>query len=160
MIGCVIQSPLGNIRIGRDDTGITELKFTEEPVSISEDELLCRCAQELEEYFLGNRTVFDLPLSLKGTEFQKKVWNILTDIPYGHTETYGSIALKAGNPQASRAVGSACHNNLVWILIPCHRVIGKNGSLTGYAGGIERKQKLLEMEKKNASRIPDAQSHQ
>ena len=160
MIGCVIQSPLGNIRIGRDDTGITELKFTEEPVSISEDELLCRCAQELEEYFLGNRTVFDLPLSLKGTEFQKKVWNILTDIPYGHTETYGSIALKAGNPQASRAVGSACHNNPVWILIPCHRVIGKNGSLTGYAGGIERKQKLLEMEKKNASGIPDAQSHQ
>lgn len=160
MIGCVIQSPLGNIRIGRDDTGITELKFTEEPVSISEDELLCRCVQELEEYFLGNRTVFDLPLSLKGTEFQKKVWNILTDIPYGHTETYGSIALKAGNPQASRAVGSACHNNPVWILIPCHRVIGKNGSLTGYAGGIERKQKLLEMEKKNASGIPDAQSHQ
>lgn len=160
MIGCVIQSPLGNIRIGRDDTGITELKFTEEPVSISEDELLCRCAQELEEYFLEKRTVFDLPLSLKGTEFQKKVWNILADIPYGHTETYGSIALKAGNPQASRAVGSACHNNPVWILIPCHRVIGKNGSLTGYAGGIERKQKLLEMEKKNASGIPDAQSHQ
>ncbi|MBE6121877.1 MAG: methylated-DNA--[protein]-cysteine S-methyltransferase [Erysipelotrichaceae bacterium] len=160
MIGCVIQSPLGNIRIGRDDTGITELKFTEEPVSISEDELLCRCAQELEEYFLGDRTVFDLPLSLKGTEFQKKVWNILTDIPYGHTETYGSIALKAGNPQASRAVGSACHNNPVWIMIPCHRVIGKNGSLTGYAGGIDRKQKLLEMEKKNASGITDAQSHQ
>ena len=160
MIGCVIQSPLGNIRIGRDDTGITELKFTEEPVSISEDELLCRCAQELEEYFLGDRTVFDLPLSLKGTEFQKKVWNILTDISYGHTETYGSIALKAGNPQAARAIGSACHNNPVWILIPCHRVIGKNGSLTGYAGGIERKQKLLEMEKKNASGITDAQSHQ
>lgn len=160
MISCVIQSPLGNLRICRDETGIAEVKFTEELVSPSEDELLCRCTQELHEYFQGKRTAFDLPLSLKGTEFQKKVWNILADIPYGHTETYGSIAQKAGNPQASRAVGSACHNNPVWILIPCHRVIGKNGSLTGYAGGIERKQKLLDMEKKNTSGIPDAQSDQ
>lgn len=101
---------------------------------------------QLDEYFRGQRSRFDLPFLLIGTEFQKSVWNYLIQIPYGQVRSYGQIAAAIGNPKAARAVGSACNRNPLWILIPCHRVVGKNGSLTGYAGGLSMKQALLELE--------------
>ena len=105
--------------------------------------------EELDEYFKGNSKVFDIPLKIEGTEFQRKVWNALLEIPYGETRTYLDIAKQIGNSKACRAVGMANHNNKIMILIPCHRVIGSNKKLVGYAGGIDVKEKLLEIEKKN-----------
>lgn len=104
---------------------------------------------QLDAYFKGELTRFNLELKLDGTPFQKKVWQALVDIPYGQTLSYGELAEKIGNPKASRAVGMANGKNPVSIIIPCHRVIGKNGSLTGFGGGIEIKKQLLELEKKN-----------
>ena len=106
------------------------------------------CKQELEEYFAGTRQTFDLPLAPKGTAFQQKVWAALREIPYGQTRSYGEIAAIVGNPKASRAVGMANNQNPISILIPCHRVIGKDGSLTGYGGGTEKKKWLLELEQR------------
>lgn len=111
-------------------------------------ELVKDCETELSEYFAGKRRGFDLPLSPEGTDFQKNVWNHLQEIPYGETRTYGELAAMAGNRKASRAVGMANHCNPLLILIPCHRVIGADGSLTGYAAGIEAKKFLLTMEKR------------
>lgn len=105
-----------------------------------------RAFEELEEYFLGRRREFDLPLSPDGTEFQKRVWAALREIPYGETRSYSEIAGQVGNPKAVRAVGMANHRNPIAIMIPCHRVIGKNGSLTGYAGGLDLKERLLKLE--------------
>lgn len=114
-------------------------------------ELLKDCEAQLAEYFSGERRVFDLPLSPEGTDFQKNVWAHLRDIPYGETRTYGELAEMAGNKKASRAVGMANHCNPILILVPCHRVIGANGSLTGYAAGIEAKKFLLALEKRVAA---------
>ena len=108
--------------------------------------LLLRAREELEEYFAGRRREFDLPLSPHGTPFQRQVWQALRTIPYGSTCTYGQLAAAVGNPRAARAVGMANHRNPLPILIPCHRVIGSTGSLTGYAGGVERKRLLLSIE--------------
>ena len=105
----------------------------------------------LDEYFAGKRTSFDLPLEPEGTPYRKKVWQVLTEIPYGQTMTYGEIARRTGNPQASRAVGGANHHNPIPIVIPCHRVIGAGGKLTGYAGGLPRKEFLLALER---NRLP------
>jgi methylated-DNA-[protein]-cysteine S-methyltransferase len=104
---------------------------------------LPEAVRQLEEYFAGNRRVFDLPLHLDGTEFQLRVWRALTEIPYGETRSYGELAQYIGNPNASRAVGLANGRNPISILVPCHRVIGADGSLTGYGGGLPRKQWLL-----------------
>lgn len=101
---------------------------------------------QLGEYFAGRRRQFDLGLDLDGTPFQRAVWDILLEIPYGKTATYGEIASRLGRPGAARAVGSANHQNPVPIVIPCHRVIGQNGTLTGYAGGLELKARLLSHE--------------
>lgn len=106
-------------------------------------------AEELSEYFSGKRKEFTFKYELHGTEFQKKVWQELTKIPYGETRSYGQIAAEVGNPKASRAVGMANNRNPIVIAVPCHRVIGANGSLTGYAYGIEMKENLLKMEKEN-----------
>lgn len=106
-------------------------------------------ARQLEEYFQGTRKTFDLPLRMNGTEFQKQVWEALLTIPYGETRSYSELAEQIGRPKAARAVGMANHRNPIAILVPCHRVIGKNGSLTGYAGGIDKKEMLLELEKSN-----------
>lgn len=103
----------------------------------------------LEEYFEGKRQEFDIKILMRGTEFQKKVWNALMEIPYGKAVSYKYIAEKIGNPNASRAVGNANNKNRIMILIPCHRVIGKDGKLVGYAGGLDKKKKLLEIEKIN-----------
>lgn len=117
----------------------------------SSGELVKDCEAQLTEYFSGKRRVFDLPLSPEGTDFQKNVWAHLRDIPYGETRTYGELAEMAGNKKASRAVGMANHCNPILILVPCHRVIGANGSLTGYAAGIEAKKLLLSLEKRYAA---------
>lgn len=101
---------------------------------------------QLEEYFEGKRQEFDIKILMRGTEFQKKVWNALMEIPYGKAVSYKYIAEKIGNPNASRAVGNANNKNRIMILIPCHRVIGKDGKLVGYAGGLDKKKKLLEIE--------------
>ena len=103
---------------------------------------------QLEEYFDGGRTEFDLPLAPAGTPFQREVWALLQRIPYGATTTYGEMAAQLGNPNASRAVGAANGRNPISIVIPCHRAIGKNGTLTGYAGGLEMKRKLLDLERR------------
>lgn len=114
--------------------------------------LLNQLERELNEYFQGTRRTFDLPVRLMGTQFQTMVWNALRQIPYGETRTYGEIAAAIGCPRASRAVGAACGKNRVLLLVPCHRVIGKNGSLTGFSaeGGIETKQLLLRLEQSNS----------
>lgn len=109
---------------------------------------LSKALLQLKEYEAKRRTQFDLHLVPQGTAFQKAVWDVLLSIPYGETLTYGQIAEKIGNPKAVRAVGGACHNNPIGIVIPCHRVLGKDGSLTGYAGGVHLKEMLLNHEKK------------
>ena len=111
-----------------------------------ETELINKTYKELDEYFRGKRKTFDIPLKIEGTEFQKKVWNALLEIPYGETRSYLEIAKRVGNPKASRAVGMANHNNKIIIIIPCHRVIGSNKKLVGYAGGLDVKEKLLKLE--------------
>src|SRR5699024_8750818 len=114
-----------------------------EYIEIESPDYINECKKQLLEYFNGERKVFDLKLNPKGTEFQKKIWNELIKIPYGETKSYSEIAKNIGNPKACRAVGNANNKNPIGICIPCHRVIGKNGSLTGYAGGIDKKEYLL-----------------
>lgn len=103
--------------------------------------------RQISEYLAGRRRSFAIRYVLRGTEFQKKVWQVLEKIPYGETWTYGTVAAEIGNRKASRAVGGACNRNPIWLIVPCHRLIGANGSLTGYAGGISMKEELLMMEK-------------
>lgn len=143
-----IDSPLGFIEIRANDAAITSLAFVKKK---SCDELpthpiLKKCAKQLAEYFSGKRRDFDLPLELNGTDFQKRVWQALLKVPYGKTASYGDIAKKIRNPKSSRAVGMANNRNNIAIVIPCHRVIGGNGKLVGYAGGLEKKQWLLGLE--------------
>jgi methylated-DNA-[protein]-cysteine S-methyltransferase len=143
---------VGRIRIEEDGTSITKLDFIstddeEEITEKNETALLREAIKQLEEYFEGKRKSFDLPLNLEGTEFQKKVWNALKEIPYGETRSYGEIAKVIGNEKAARAVGMANNRNPISIIIPCHRVIGASGKLVGYGGGLHIKEKLLEVEK-------------
>lgn len=143
----IIDSTLGNILIELEDGKLVRLQFTEDPVS--EEPLEGKVADvknQLEEYFSGKRKVFDLPLQLKGTDFQKSVWEAVNEIPFGQTTTYMKLSQKLGNPAAIRAVGAAIGANPVLVILPCHRIIGTNGQLTGYAGGLRRKQALLELE--------------
>jgi len=116
-----------------------------------DDEAVAEAATQLREYFAGERQDFDLPLSFAaGTAFQQQVWKALCDIPYGETITYGELAARIGQPTASRAVGLANGRNPLGIIVPCHRVVGANGTLTGYGGGLERKQQLLDLERGHA----------
>ena len=103
---------------------------------------------QIQAYFLGQCTHFDLPILLKGTDFQLAVWNNILQIPYGETRTYGQIAASIGKPHAARAVGQAANRNPCWIIVPCHRVVGQNNQLTGYAGGLDMKRALLALEQK------------
>lgn len=146
-----VDSPIGALRLAEEDGALTELLFGEqgENRQLDDSPVLLQAEVQLGEYFAGKRREFTVPLSPRGTEFQRRVWNALLTIPYGETRSYGEIAILAESPKAFRAVGSANHNNPISILIPCHRVIGKNGSLTGYGGGMEAKQFLLELEKGN-----------
>ncbi len=140
------------LRVIEEENTVTELKILREPEPVPEGfmkqdtPLLLEAKRQLEEYFAGLRAAFSLPLAPKGTEFQKRVWRELENIPYGKTSTYGQIAEAIGNPNASRAVGGANHHNPIAIMIPCHRVIGADGRLTGYAGGLDIKETLLRLE--------------
>lgn len=118
-----------------------------ERVGVGGDPVFEAVAQQLGEYFAGERTAFDVPLSLAGTPFQVRVWEALLEIPAGETWTYGQLAAHLGNPAASRAVGLANGKNPIGIIVPCHRVVGANGSLTGYGGGLARKRWLLDLER-------------
>lgn len=141
------------IEIRCEEAYVTGIDFAEEYPEEKEQqertEVSDEAARQLEEYFQGKRKTFKLPLKLKGTEFQKLVWDALLTIPYGETRSYSEIACQIGRPKASRAVGMANHRNPVAIVVPCHRVIGKNGSLTGYAGGLDKKERLLDLERRN-----------
>lgn len=143
------ETPVGKICIGEENGCITHVTWSKIPQEyiLEETELILNCKKQLDEYFAGKRKNFDLPLVPKGTEFQQKVWNALMEIPYGETRTYGEIAAAIGNPKAARAVGMANNKNPIGIIIPCHRVVGANGKLVGYAGGMEKKEWLLSLEK-------------
>lgn len=150
------RSPLGVITLQADDQGLLGAWFethTTQPdelgLYVENDSILTKVINQLDEYFAGRRSEFELPLAAKGTEFQQQVWHALCNIPYGQTWSYQDLADAIGNPKAVRAVGLANGKNPISIIIPCHRVIGKNGKLTGYAGGVERKAKLLELEQRN-----------
>lgn len=146
-----MQSPIGLLTIEETDGAITALRFGGETVSPPPTPLLQRAAQQLTEYFDARRRRFDLPLRPQGTAFQQAAWSALCDIPYGQTRTYAQQAAAIGNPKACRAVGMANHRNPLPLFIPCHRVIGAGGKLTGYAGGLAVKRFLLELEQASAS---------
>lgn len=132
-----------------NDDAVVGLKMGEvavENASCKKTPLMNKAAEEINEYLQGERKYFDIPLKLEGSEYQKKVWNIIRTIPYGKTITYKDVAIEMGKKKSFRAVGGAIGKNPLLIFIPCHRVIGLNGALTGYAGGIERKENLLKLE--------------
>ena len=150
--GEIYQSPIGALTILSGDKGIKAIKFYEDEKVKAQgrtNEMTRWAVKELEEYFQGKRKVFTVPCVSQGTDFQKRVWEALIQIPYGETRTYKEIAAAAGNPKASRAVGMANNRNPIPIIIPCHRVIGTNGILTGYAGGLKVKEYLLKLEREN-----------
>lgn len=142
-----LQTPCGLLAIYADEKGITKAVFVEAAQESPSPSLLTsQCKVQLSQYFAGELTDFDVPLNARGTDFQRRVWAELRRIPYGETVSYVDIAERLGQPTASRAVGMANGKNPISIIVPCHRVIGKNGSLTGYAGGLERKRYLLTLE--------------
>lgn len=141
------DTPIGRLCIGEENGAITRVDWNFPAAAmIMETPLIRRCAAELADYFAGKRKRFDLPLAPSGTAFQLAVWQELQKIPYGETRAYGEIAAALGKPKAARAVGMANHQNPIAILIPCHRVIGKDGRLVGYSSGLEKKIWLLELE--------------
>jgi methylated-DNA-[protein]-cysteine S-methyltransferase len=150
-----ITTPLGRILLARTAKGLAGAWFEGQkhhpgPMAAPDapnDELLQRAARELNEFFAGERERFDVPLDLQGTPFQRSVWQRLLRIAAGTTRSYGEIAKELGSAKAVRAVGSAVGRNPVSVIVPCHRVVGSDGSLTGYAGGVDRKRALLELER-------------
>lgn len=143
------DTPVGLMALRGEGCAVTELRLPGMPIpGIAEHEsaVLRKAREQLLDYLAGVRREFDLPLAPRGTLFQRRVWDALRTIPWGATRSYADIAEAVGNPKAVRAVGGANHNNPIPIFIPCHRVVGKNGSLTGYGGGLELKQKLLMLE--------------
>ena len=144
------NSIIGDIFISADENFLLSVQFVNHNfIENKENKIIRQTIKQLDEYFNGRRKKFELPLNPKGTEFQKKVWLQLMNIPYGKTATYKDIATLIGNTNASRAVGNANNKNPIAIIIPCHRVIGSNNKLTGYAGGLDKKEKLLNLEKNN-----------
>lgn len=140
----------GILEMQYEDETLFALKVIDkETTNNQKNEFTDKVFNEIKEYLAGKRKKFDIKYELKGTEFQKKVWQVLEEIPYGKTYTYLEIAKKINNPKAARAVGGACNKNPIWLIVPCHRVIGTNGNLTGYAGGLDMKEKLLQIENKN-----------
>jgi methylated-DNA-[protein]-cysteine S-methyltransferase len=145
---CIIKSPLGFTKITGDVNGIVSVIVlnSEEQVSVKIPKVLNDCVLQLNQYFEGSREQFSLKLNPKGTAFQNKVWDALLNIPFGKTTSYLQLSKQLGDVKAIRAVANANGKNPLWIIIPCHRVIGTDGSLTGYAGGLHRKQWLLDHE--------------
>jgi len=153
-----LSSPVGRLTLVGEGDDLVGLYFDKDPLAatmragaVKDDGRLRRAVEQLEEYFAGARTQFELSLVPPGTPFQKKVWAALVQIPFGATATYGEIARAVGRPDASRAVGGANHRNPIAIIIPCHRVIGADGSMTGYGGGLPHKRLLLDLETRVAS---------
>jgi methylated-DNA-[protein]-cysteine S-methyltransferase len=147
------DSPIGELLAVGDGDSLMRLDMRggRRPVPIDpswkrDDQALADVRAQMEQYFAGRRTTFELPLKMIGNEFERKVWAALTEIPYGETVSYGEIARQIGHPTASRAVGLANGRNPIAVIVPCHRVIGADGSLTGYGGGLERKRLLLDLE--------------
>lgn len=145
------NSPIGAIEVASDEDSIIRLDFVEELGKNDENspEILKKAIKQLDEYFQGKRKIFDLKLGVEGTAFQQRVWQQLIKVPFGSTATYGEIAKAVGNEKASRAVGGANNKNKIAIVIPCHRVVGSQGKMVGYAGGLWRKEWLLQHEKQN-----------
>ena len=142
-----LTSPIGLIEIQAHEKGITEVKFVEKAVEAEQQNAITElCHEQLEAYFQQHLTSFTVPLAAQGTYFQNQVWQALTEIPYGKSWSYLELAQHINNPKAVRAVGGANGKNPIAIIVPCHRVIGANGTLTGYASGVERKAWLLEHE--------------
>ena len=147
----VMDSPMGPVTVASTGKGIASIHFGNSVPSggLTDPSANHQTVEQLTEYFEGKRTQFDLPLDVEGTPFQKAVWSELLQIPYGETRTYGEIAKAVGRPGAARAVGMANHENPIAVVIPCHRVIGRDGSLTGYAGGVHLKAQLLSIERRH-----------
>ncbi len=150
----IMNSPLGRLLVARDADGLTCINFQDgtEAVSpqdgwIEQPSALTDASAQLEAYFRGELRQFDIPLAPQGTTFQRQVWQAMRDILYGQTVTYTELARRVGRPQAARAVGGASSRNPLPVVVPCHRVVGSDGSLTGYAGGLHLKQALLELER-------------
>ena len=143
-----LSTPVGPLVLEGDDTRLTRLGFDSPAAPQGDAESVASAAIQLEQYFAGERTEFDLDLDLDGTPFEQRVWEEVRAIPYGHTATYAEIARRIGRPGASRAVGRANGRNPIAVIVPCHRVVGSDGSLTGYAGGIEMKRALLDLERR------------
>ena len=146
-----VQTPLGTAKITGNQDGLQSITVLDKeyPSTIPVPEKLQDAVNQLYDYFEGTRTTFELKLNPQGTTFQKKVWQALLDIPYGRTLSYSELSRILGDPKAIRAVAAANGKNPLWIIIPCHRVIGSDGSLTGYAGGLHRKKWLLNHESPN-----------
>lgn len=149
------SSPIGQLLMNSDGRALTGLHFVDEKhvPRVAHDwqydpglAVFARTRGQLDEYFAGDRHDFDVPILPGGTEFQRRVWAVLCEIPYGETTSYGAMARRLGQPTATRAVGAANGRNPISIIVPCHRAIGADGSLTGYAGGLHRKQALLQLE--------------
>ena len=158
-----VDSPVGRLTLVAGDAGLAAILWERDSPRrvrlniVAEDPshpTLVAAERQLEEYFAGRRTVFDLTLDFAGTQFQRKVWSALLAIPFGETRTYGQIASQLGSPNAVRAVGAANGRNPISIVAPCHRVIGSNGDLTGFAGGLDAKRYLLGLERPPASSVP------
>lgn len=148
MIEAVIKTPLGTAVICGNNLGITNISIleTDKPITQTIPQQLDKAVFQLNEYFEGKRTSFNFDINPEGTDFQKKVWKELLNVPYGKTMSYLELSLKLGDAKAIRAVASANGKNPLWIVVPCHRIIGSDGSLTGYAGGLWRKKWLLDHE--------------
>jgi methylated-DNA-[protein]-cysteine S-methyltransferase len=149
-----LDSPIGELTLVSDGEALTGLYMDAQrhrpelpAANCSDDAVLVAARRQLGEYFAGQRREFDLPLRLAGTPFQREVWDALRDIPYGETAGYGELAQRLGRPGTARAVGMANGRNPIAIVVPCHRVIGSAGALTGYGGGLDRKRYLLELER-------------
>ncbi len=149
-----LDSPIGRLRINTNETAVLSVSFSESEdiSSLGIPEVMNKTLLQLEEYFLGKRKTFDLPLAPAGSDFQQKIWTLVVEIPFGKTASYLDIARASGSEKNTRAVGLANGRNPIPIIIPCHRVIATNGKLTGYAGGLERKRWLLRHELENSSR--------
>jgi methylated-DNA-[protein]-cysteine S-methyltransferase len=150
-LSTMFHSPVGPLVLEGDDTRLTRLGFDGPTSPQGDAESVASAAIQLEQYFSGDRTEFELDIELDGTPFERRVWEEVRAIPYGETATYAEIARRVGRPGASRAVGRANGRNPIAVIVPCHRVIGSDGSLTGYAGGIELKRTLLDLERRAAS---------
>jgi methylated-DNA-[protein]-cysteine S-methyltransferase len=158
MYYCIVKSPIGPILLAGDEEGLKHVNFMKgkKKIEVSDDwveneEFFREISGQLEAYFSGKLKSFDIKLAPEGTEFQKSVWKALCEIPYGETRSYKDIAVSIGKPKAYRAVGLANNRNPIAIIVPCHRVIGADGKITGYAGGLDVKEFLLKLEENNLS---------